>query len=104
MGIPSNMKPLVALACVLTWALTLTTGLRNETINYSCPLYNVDFDGHDFATVHATSWQKCGEICQDEKYCHYWTWSTHDNECWLKTSDAGYQSQAYRVSGYYTCH
>merc|ERR1711962_608994 len=102
MGIPSKMKPLLAFAYILTWALT--AGLRNETTSYSCPLYNVDFHGHDIATVHATSWDKCGEICYYEESCYYWTWNTENDECWLKTSDAGYESQSNAISGYYTCH
>merc|ERR1711872_1212734 len=101
MGIPNRMEPLKAFAYILT--LSLSAGLNNVTApSYSCPEFNVDFDGHDVNHVtHVKDWHDCGAICELEMDCRFWTWTT-DHNCWLKSSDAGLQQDS-DISGVRGC-
>ena len=59
----SRMKAVVSLLALLslTWA--------QEQPRYSCPEYDVDFDGNDLEVIeNVESWEDCGKTLLDRHY------------------------------------
>merc|ERR1711915_957473 len=91
-------------------SLTLFLGILavgssdSDSLNstFSCPEYNLDFDGHDLGYLYPVdSWQNCGEICADVTGCVAWTLG--NRRCNVKTSTHGATYYSGAISGLRHC-
>merc|ERR1712243_548155 len=73
-------------------------------LGYSCPEYGVNFDLNDITHVPAiTDWHICGTFCNMTPDCKFWTLDTRNQNCWLKSSDDGFNHLSYAISGVKGC-
>ena len=47
------------------------------------------YEGHDIGSDNLpekfmSAWRECQEICQDNRFCRFWTYDTLNGDCWLK--------------------
>jgi len=87
-------------------ALTILLILHGRACEtYSCPEYDVAFDGNDISMVRVIEWGSCGQVCTLTTGCNFWTYSGkfHGNLCWLKSSDSGLKSDGGFISGAKHC-
>eukprot|EP00090_Calanus_glacialis_P034341 TRINITY_DN57597_c0_g1_i1.p1 TRINITY_DN57597_c0_g1~~TRINITY_DN57597_c0_g1_i1.p1 ORF type:complete len:127 (-),score=6.91 TRINITY_DN57597_c0_g1_i1:23-382(-) len=66
----------------------------NDTKSWNCPEYSYGIYGYDIGDYNDVgSWQECALLCQETKYCDFWSWGVPrgvwSNRCVLKNSDDG---------------
>merc|ERR1712215_113516 len=90
-------------------SIILVSPILSEEAGYLCPEYEVDFhEGYNLESIeNVPSWSDCGYICTHVSTCKFWTYwtgSTYEGYCWLKSSDHGLEHVVHSISGQRGCH
>ena len=79
--------------------IEIDTGLPGNDIN------NNDSSDVNFAkgSGRQDSYQECQELCKLTEGCNFFTWQSKNENCFLKSSDAGRKTDVGSVSGTKNC-
>ena len=80
-----------------------TTVIGQVTFAQDCPRFFRDYYGNDVDTKDAETWSYCGELCEAEPNCSYWSYDPTGKKCWLKDSNNGDRGDGRRISGSRGC-
>lgn len=97
---------IAAAAAFLGFCSAQAAGDSNGNNGGSCYEYNVDYNGYDILTLSGVeSPALCQDACLQTYACAYWSWSTINNICYLKSRKAllGRRETDNIISGPKTC-
>jgi len=74
----------------------------------TCPLVGIDYYDYNMVIIdEIENWETCGKLCHDLEYpgvCNFWSYTTNDNRCRLKSSDEGITVADNFISGDSNCY